>query len=93
MPHTLSAKKRVRQGLKLQEKNRAEKSRIRTVRRAFLKALETNDLAAAHEKLKACTKLLHRAANSGPVHLNTAARTIGRMQSRLAALEKAAASK
>ena len=44
MPHSLSAKKRVRQSLKLQEKNRAEKSRIRTVRRAFLKALEANDL-------------------------------------------------
>jgi small subunit ribosomal protein S20 len=91
MPHSLSAKKRVRQTERRTVVNRAVKSRIRTARRAFAKAIQTNDLAAARQSLRACARLLHRAANRGPLHRNTTARTIGRMESSLAALEKAAA--
>jgi small subunit ribosomal protein S20 len=89
MPHSLSAKKRVRQNIKQREENRELRSRIRTIRRAFAKALETKDFAAARAKLKECTTLLHRAANTGPIHRNAAARIIGRMQVRIAAVEKA----
>ena len=91
MPHSLSAKKRIRQTEKRTVANKAVKSRIRTARRAFAKAIQANDLAAARQSLRACARLLHRAANRGPLHRNTAARTIGRMESSLAALEKAAA--
>jgi small subunit ribosomal protein S20 len=91
MPHSLSAKKRVRQNVKRRELDRAVKSRIRTVRRAFAKAIEAGDLPAARERLRACAHLLHRAANRGPLHRNTTARVIGRMESRLATLDKAAA--
>jgi small subunit ribosomal protein S20 len=89
MPHSLSAKKRVRQNVKQRETNRELKSRIRTIRRTFAKALEAKDFAAARAKLKDCQTLLHRAANTGPVHRNASARIIGRMQTRLVALEKA----
>jgi small subunit ribosomal protein S20 len=88
MPHSLSAKKRIRQNVKLRERNRTTKSRIRTARRMFLKAVETRDLPAAREKFRACERLLHRAANNGPMHRNTSGRVIGRLQVRLAALEK-----
>lgn len=91
MPHSLSAKKRIRQGEKRHERNRTIKSRIRTARRAFLKAIEAADVPAAKEKLKAAAVLIHRAANSGPIHRNMAARVIGRMQLRLNAVEKAGA--
>jgi small subunit ribosomal protein S20 len=90
MPHSLSAKKRVRQSQKRRERNRTIKSRIRTVRRAFQKALEAKDLETARQRLRACGRLLHRAANRGPLHRNAAARTISRMQHSLAAQEKAA---
>ena len=91
MPHSISAKKRVRQNEARHEANRQVKSRIRTVRRAFLKAVESGDLASARDRLRECERLLHRAANRGPLHRNTAGRTVGRMKSRVAALEKAAA--
>lgn len=91
MPHSLSAKKRVRQNIKQRELNRELKSRIRTIRRAFAKALETKDFAAARAKLKECTTLLHRAANTGPVHRNAAGRILGRMQIHITAAEKAEA--
>jgi small subunit ribosomal protein S20 len=90
MPHSISAKKRVRQIERKTERNRAIKSRMRTVRRAFAKAMEAGDATTARERLQACKRLLHRAANNGPVHRNTAARLISRMQIRLASLEKAA---
>ena len=92
MPHSLSAKKRVRQTLRRRQQNQAMKSRLRTVRRAILKALETRDLPAARERLRRYEQLLHRTAARGPLPRNTAARLIGRMKNRLAALEKSAAS-
>jgi small subunit ribosomal protein S20 len=91
MPHSLSAQKRVRQNERRREYNRVVKSRIRTARRAFQKAMDAQDLEAARQRLRTCARLLHRAAGRGPLHRNTAARIIGRMQRRLAAREKAAA--
>ena len=88
MPHSLSAKKRVRQNVRRRAVNKTVKTRIRSARRAFLKAIETGDAAAAREKLKAVAHLLHRAANRGPFHRNTSARAISRMQTRLTNLEK-----
>jgi small subunit ribosomal protein S20 len=93
MPHSISARKRVRQNEQRHEHNRMLKSRLRTARRAFAKAVETGDAAAARERFRVCERLMHRAAANGPVHRNTAARLIGRMQVRLAALEKASATK
>jgi len=83
MPHSVSARKRMRQNARRHERNRAIKSRLRTARRAFLKAMDAGDLDAARRQLRAAERLLHRAANNGPIHRNTAARTIGRLQQRL----------
>ena len=83
MPHSVSARKRMRQNARRHERNRAIKSRLRTARRAFLKAIDAGDLDAAGRQLRAAERLLHRAANNGPIHRNTAARTIGRLQQRL----------
>jgi len=91
MPHSLSAKKRVRQNERRHEHNRMIKSRLRTARRALAKALEAGDVGAARERFRACERLLHRAAANGPLHRNTAARLIGRLQVRLTAVEKATA--
>ena len=93
MPHSISAKKRVRQNERRHEHNRMLKSRLRTARRAFLKAVEASDATAARDRFRACERLMHRAAANGPVHRNTAARIVGRMQVRLVALEKASAAK
>ena len=91
MAHSISAKKRVRQNLRRREANQQIKTRLRTSRRLFQKALEAGDLTAARDRLRSCERLLHRAANNGPIHRNTAGRLIGRMQSALAAREKASA--
>ena len=83
MPHSLSARKRMRQNVQQRERNRIIKSRIRTACRAFLEAVEAADLDAAAKHLRVAERLLHRAANNGPIHRNLAAREISRLQRRL----------
>jgi len=85
MPHSLSARKRMRQNVQRRERNRIIKSRIRTARRAFLEAIHAGDLETAGRRLQATQRLLHRAANNGPLHRNLAARQIGRLQKQLVA--------
>ena len=93
MAHSLSAKKRVRQNERRHAQNRAIKARVRTARRAVTKALEANDLETARKALRECQKLAYRAAVVGPLHKNTAARIVGRLQGRLSSMQKAAAPK
>jgi small subunit ribosomal protein S20 len=80
MPHSASAKKRVRQNEKHRARNRAIKSRIRTAERAFMTAVEQGDAEASRLRLRECVKLIHRAADNGPMHRNTAARKVSRLQ-------------
>ncbi len=90
MPHSLSAKKRLRQNARRRARNRAIKGRLRTVRRAFFEAAESGDAQSARRHFRQCQKLAHRAAANGPLHRNTAARLIARLHRRLDQLEQAA---
>ena len=90
MPRSLSAKKRVRQNETRRIRNRTLKSRIRSARHDFLAAVAANDSEKARTQLRECEKLLHRAANKGPLHRKTAGRVIGRLRKRLAGLQRAA---
>ena len=90
MPRLVSARKRMRQNETRRIRNRTLKSRIRSARRAFLAAVAANDSELARQQLHVCEKLLHRAANKGPIHRKTAGRVIGRLRKRLAGLQQAA---
>ena len=91
MPRSVSAKKRMCQNETRRIRNRTVKSRIRSARRAFLTAVAANDSELARRQLHVCEKLLHRAANKGPLHRKTAGRVIGRLRKRLAGLQQQAA--
>ena len=90
MPRSLSAKKRARQNETRRIRNRTIKSRLRSARRDFLAAVATNDAEKASRQLRVCEKLLHRAANNGPLHHKTAGRIIGRLRKRLAGIQRTA---
>jgi len=90
MPRSLSAKKRVRQNETRRIRNRTIKSRIRSARHDFLAAVADGNADKAREQLLKCEKLLHRAANNGPLHRKTAGRVIGRLRKRLAGLQRTA---
>ncbi len=91
MPHSVSARKRVRQNARQRRRNRAIKSRIRTVRRAFDEAFAAGNVDETRAAFRRVQELMHRAAANGPLHRNTAGRLIGRMQKKLDALAAAAA--
>ena len=90
MPHSLSATKRIRQNARHHARNRAIIRRIRTARRHFREALAAGDLDAATQRFRTVQRLLHRAADNGPIHQNAAARHISRMQQRLHEARQAA---
>jgi len=88
MPHSVSAKKRLRQNLRARERNRAIKSEIKSELKKVLTALTNGDVAAAREQFKVVARKADRAAAKRTIHPNRAAR----LKSRLSARVKAAAS-
>jgi len=81
MPNTKSAKKSVRTNARKTEQNRHVKSRVRTLEKNFLKAVESGDKEAAVTALKAVYSALDTAAKGSVI----ASATAGRKKSRLAA--------
>lgn len=89
MPHTKSAKKRLRQSLERRAKNRATKSAIKTRVKKVRAAIAAGDLATADAEFRLVTEKMDRAGSKRIIHPNKAART----KSRLSHLLKAAKSK
>jgi small subunit ribosomal protein S20 len=85
MPNIASAKKRAKQAIVRNERNVARKSSIKTALKKVLTALESKDIEAAKKHLRDAESQVARAKGKGVIHRNTAARTIGRLATRVAA--------
>ena len=83
MPHSASAKKRLRQNLRNRERNRAAKSVIKTEIRKVLESLRGGDVPAAKEQLRTVAKKVDQAAAKNIVHRNRAARVKSRLSARI----------
>ncbi len=84
MPHIPihpSAQKRHRQSLKRHERNRAIKTRVHTAVKRAATAIGAGDAQAAEQELRQATRVLYKAASSGTLHRNTAARKVARLHS------------
>jgi small subunit ribosomal protein S20 len=73
MPNVPSAKKRLRQTLRRNMRNKAIRTRIKTVSKRVLKALEEKDDKVS-EYLSIAYKTIDMAASKGVIHKNQAAR-------------------
>jgi small subunit ribosomal protein S20 len=85
MPHIPihpSAEKRHRQSLKRQQRNRSVKTRVRTVSKNALEAIEGTDQQAAASALQQAMKVLYKAASKGTLRKNTVARKVARLSRR-----------
>jgi small subunit ribosomal protein S20 len=82
IPNHPSAQKRHRQSLKRQARNRGIKTRVRTVAKSALDAIEGNDKEAAAKSLREVMKVLHKAASKGTLNRNAASRKIARLSRR-----------
>ena len=86
MPNSISAKKSHRQSLKRRDRNRSQRSALKTAIKKVRAAVADGDTAGALELLQAAQKRLDQAAAKNLIHKNSAART----KSRLARLIKTA---
>lgn len=79
MPQSASAAKRLRQNAARREKNRSDRSRVRTQIRAFEKAVKSTDRERARQELLKSHSLLDRAAGKGLVKKNYSDRKKSRL--------------
>lgn len=87
MPTLKSSKKRLRQNVKRRAENRAVKSRMRTVVKRALAAID-DDPTTAEEPLAAAYSALDRAAKRGVIHTRQADRRKARLAARLTRAKK-----
>ena len=91
MPHSASAKKRLRQNVRSRDRNKAMKSEIKTSIRKVLEALSAKDVTAARDLFKSVAKKADKAAASKTIHKNKAARIKSRLSARILRLDQSPA--
>ena len=74
MAHSKSAKKRVLVAERNRERNQAVKSRVKTMLKRVLVAVETKEVEAANAALSVAYKELDKAVSKGIMKKNTASR-------------------
>ena len=87
MANHKSAKKRIRRNDKRKVINKARVSRMRTLIRKVMEAVQTGSYDQAREALKEAQPQIHRAADKGILHAKTASRKISRLSARVKALK------
>ena len=83
MPNIKSSKKDVIRSKVAYEKNKAEKTALKTVVKKFDASLEAGDRAVAEVAYKAAVVAVDKAVKNGILHKNTAARKKSSMTLRL----------
>jgi len=86
MPNIKSSAKRDQLQKAAREKNRAEKSALKTELKKFDAAVQSGDNAAAAETYKVAVKSVDKAAAKGLLHKNNAARKKSAMAKKLNAI-------
>ncbi len=89
MPHTPSAKKRVRQNARRRLQNRAGKAETKTLAKRVLAAVEAGDRALAETELKRAQSKLDKIAKRRILHPNTTARKKSQLAKAVVALRAA----
>jgi len=89
MANTLSAKKRIRQSEKRRLRNKSYKSKMRTLTKKFVAAVNSGDLSAAEESFKTVSREILKISTKGVIHKNQAARRVSRLAKKLNSLKSA----
>ena len=86
MANTKSAEKRNRQNAEARQRNRSQRSRLRTAVKGLRAAVESGDAAQAAELLPATLGVIDASAQKKVIHHNTASRYKSRLSKKVAAL-------
>ena len=79
MPHTKSAKKRMRTSAEKRTRNRTVTKGLKVQHKAFEAAIKGGDAGKLKENISLSSKLIDQAAAKGVIHKNTAARKKARL--------------
>ncbi len=79
MAHHKSAIKRIKQNAKRSERNKHERSTLRTFIKRVREAAAGNNAAGAKEALAAAIPVIDAAASKGIIHPNNASRNVSRL--------------
>jgi small subunit ribosomal protein S20 len=79
MPHTPSAKKRLRQNEVRRVRNQARMTEIKTIRKQFQRALHDGQKPEAERLYRELSRRLDQAASVNTLHRNAAARAKSRL--------------
>jgi small subunit ribosomal protein S20 len=88
LAHHKSAIKRIRTSAEANERNRANRTRVKNAVKSMREALATGDAAASTATLSETVSTLQRMARKGALHKRTASRRISRLAKALNALKK-----
>ena len=88
MANTKSAEKRNRQNIKARERNRAQRSTLRTAIKKLRTAVASGDAARAQEILPETLSVIDKTAQKKVIHANTASRYKSRLTKKVATLGK-----
>ena len=86
MAHSRSAKKRVLIAERNRERNQAVKSRVKTMVKKVLAAVEVKEVEAANAALSVAYKELDKAVTKGIIKKNTASRKKARLAAKVNAV-------
>lgn len=86
MANTPSARKRARQAEKRRLRNRMHRSRMRTLIKHVIKAIEAGDRDAAVAAYQRAVPVIDSIATKGIIHKNKAARHKSRLNARIKAM-------
>jgi small subunit ribosomal protein S20 len=87
----LSVLKRARQSEKLNLRNTAVRSRLKTLAKKLNEAVDTKDKEKVEKTLREAVKAISSAASKGIIHKNTASRKISRLSKKADSVLKAEA--
>ncbi|KAB2833565.1 MAG: 30S ribosomal protein S20 [Candidatus Brocadia sp.] len=93
MPTMKSAKKRLRQNIKHNLRNRAYRSALKTQIKGFLGVVKEGKVQEAEEKLRLTVKKLDKAVSKGILHKKTASRKKSRFTTKLNQIKASAQQK
>lgn len=88
MPTSLSSKKRLRQNIVRQGRNKAIKSQMRGQVRKVREAIAGGDVAQSEAQFRLAAKKLDQAAAKHIIHRNAAARVKSRLSAKIKAIKQ-----
>ena len=90
MARSRSSQKSLRRSIRRGERNKARRTKIKTVLRKFDDAASKKDASAVEKVFREAAALVDRSANRRTIHRNTAARRKSRMAKRVNAMKATA---